>query len=189
MRSTSFFAWLAVFAFLIAVGLGFGVLAKRVATDLSGEAALGWLTFVATTWLAIWTFQKTKRKEAEAQIFPEKAKVYKELIDIIRDVMFAQKGWGPPLDADAIAQRFGRVRYDMIVWGGQETIRAVTAFEESSASGDMGIMFTAAANLYANVRKELGHSDDAQLPEDMFLAQLIPQDREKVRKLMRGPQS
>src|SRR4051794_39624094 len=162
MRATSLLAWLAVFAVLIAFGLGFGVLANRVATGLSGEAALGWLTFVATTGLAIWTFQKTKRKEAEAQIFPEKAKIYKEIVDIIRDIMFAQKGWCPPINEGELGQRFGRVRYDMIIWGGQDTIRAITALEDASGA-DVGKMFSAVTGLYAQIRKELGHSDDSQL--------------------------
>ena len=107
--------WLAII-FLIAVGLGFGVLAERAFSDLSGDVALGILTFAGTTWFALWSFQKTKQKEAEALLFPQKAAVYGDLISIIRDIMFSQKGWAPSVDPDALAQRLARVRYDMIVW-------------------------------------------------------------------------
>ncbi|HYI64176.1 MAG TPA: hypothetical protein VEW71_04750 [Allosphingosinicella sp.] len=187
MRALPFLGWLFGAMFLISVGLGFGLLGNRVLTSLSGEAALAWLTFIATIWLAIWSFQKTKRKEAEAQLFPQKSVIYKELIDIIRDNMFAVKGWIPPINQDEMAHRLARVRYDMIVWGGQDTIRAIERFEGASAdANDIATMFSAIARLYAAVRKDLGHSDDPQLAEDLFLAQILLDERESVRAMLRG---
>lgn len=186
MRAQRFSNWLLSALLLTSFGVGFGIVADRVWTSLSGEVALAWLTFIGTSWFAIWSFQKTKRKEADALLFSQKSAVYKELIDIIRDIMFAIKGWIPALDPDELAQRLGRVRYDMIVWGGQDTIRAIEKFESSSATGEVGPMFAAVAGLYATVRRDLGHSDDAQLAEDLFLAQILLEEREGVRALLRG---
>ena len=157
---TKLLGWGAALLVVACFAIGFGVVSKRILTDLSGEVALGWVTFIATTWFAIWSFQKTKRKEAEAQIFPEKAKIYKEIIDIIRDLTFAQKGWAPAVDEEELGKRFGRIRYDMIIWAGQDTIRALSAFEELSSGGDVGVMFAASANLYSKNSSELGHADD-----------------------------
>lgn len=171
--------------FVIAFALGAGVLANRISYDLSGEVALGAATFIATTWFAIWSFQKTKRKEAEAQLFPQKAAVYKKIVDLIRDIFFAQKGWGPAVAPDALAQRFGEVRFEMIIWAGQDTIRAITAMEEADPSNP-GSSLAAAVNLYAQIRRELGHKDDPALAEELLLSQVIASDREQVRKLIKA---
>lgn len=178
-------AFIAALTFVAAFGVGFGVLAERAFADFSGDAAVAAITFIGTTWFAIWSFNKTKRKEVEAQIFPQKAAIYKELVDIIRDITFAQKGWIPPLDPDALARRFAEARFNLIVWGGQETIRAIDKFEADQTAGP-GRMFAAVANLYGCIRRELGHADDADLREDLFLAQITTEDRESVRQQMRS---
>jgi hypothetical protein len=167
-------------------GLGFGILADRVWTSLSGEVALAWLTFIATTWFAIWSFQKTKRKEAEALLFSQKSARVQGAYRYHSRHHVRDKGLDSALDQDELAQRLGRVRYDMIVWGGQDTIRAIEKFESSSATGEIGPMFAAVAGLYATVRRDLGHSDDGQLAEDLFLAQIVLEERENVRALVRG---
>lgn len=170
---------------LLGAAIGFGILSERIASDLSGEAAAAILTLAGTTWFAIWSFYKTKRKEADAQIFSEKAAVYKNIIDILRDVFFASKGWAPPVDTDDLAKRFGQVRFDMIIWGGQDTIRAITRMEEADTNTP-GSQFAAAVNLFAQIRRELGHADDPALAEDLFLSQVIGSDREQVRQLIRA---
>lgn len=186
MKKTRLVAWAVAFAILIAGALGFGVLANRVLTGISGDVALAIVTLVSTTWLAIWSFYKTKQKEAEALIFPQKAAIYTELINIIRDLMFSTKGWLPPIDPNVLAERLARVRYDMIVWGGQDTIRAIERFEDSSASGDIGVMFVAVADLYGKIRRDLGHTDDDRLADDLFLAQISADDKEQVSEMLRA---
>jgi hypothetical protein len=176
--------WLLALALLAAFVFGFWTLSARAFASLDGQTAVALATFVGTTWFAIWSFQKTKRKEAEAQLFSEKAKVYGRILDLLRDVFFAQKGWIPPLDQEELAKRFGQVRFDMVIWGGQDTIRAIGAIED--AHGDSGKTFAAFINLYAQIRKELGHGDDRALAEELFLAQVIAEDREKTRNLIRS---
>lgn len=171
---------------ILVFALGAGVLAGRAFSDFSGEAALGLLTFAGTMWFAIWNFNKTKQKEADAQFFPEKAKVYKQIIDIMRDVMFAQKGWIPNPDETEIAQRFARARYDLIIWGGKSTVGALEAFETQSATEDTGKMFLSVANLYDAIRLELGHKSDERLGIDLVMSQIILEDRDKFRKLLEG---
>ena len=83
--------------FLIAVGFGlafgFGFAAQRVASGINGSVALGAATLVATTWFGLWQFEKTKRKEAEARIFAQRAEIYHRLVVMLRDMIFAVKGW------------------------------------------------------------------------------------------------
>ena len=185
MNWTRIGAWLVAIALLVAFGFGLWMLSTRTLAAMDGQTAVALATFVATTWFAIWSFQKTKRKEADAQLFSEKAKVYGRIVDLLRDIFFAQKGWISPLDEQELGKRFGQVRFDMVVWGGQDTIRAINAIEDVTP-GDTGKMFAAFTHLYAQIRKELGHADDRALAEDLFLAQVIAEDREKVRDLIRS---
>lgn len=169
---------------LAAFSVGFGIFAEKLTADLNGEIALSILGLVATTWFAIWSFNKTKRRESEALLFPNKAEVYKKIVDIIRDLTFAQKGWIDEIDQNVLAQRFSEARFDMIIWGGQDTIRALGRLEDAGEEGPAGL-FQASANLYHCLRKELGHSDDDQLAKDLIAAQVISEDRDKIRDLLK----
>lgn len=114
-------------------------------------------------------------------MFTQKAEVYTRIVNVIRGLMFVQKGWIPPIGEEELAQRFAEARYDMIVWGGQDTIRAIEKIEEG---GPHGKLFTAMADLYKSIRHDLGHKDDDNLSDELILAQIIIEDREQLRQQM-----
>lgn len=179
--------WLAVL-FVIAIGFGFavgaGVVAQRITSDFSGTMALGGVTLIATTWLALWQFDRTKKKEAEARIFAERALRYQSLIHILRDLLFSTKGWTDPVDSTQMAKKMAEITYDMTIWGGQDTIRALMRLSDNQ-NPDPGAVMGIMSNLFGAIRKDLGHSDDAALSDDLVLQMVTAEDRAKVAELLR----
>jgi hypothetical protein len=170
--------------FVFGISLGFGYLGHVITTDFSGQVALGCLTFIGGIWIAVYNVRKSREKDAESRIFAQKAEVYESLVNILRDIFMANKGWSAPFDPGETGKALMIIRYKMIVWGGQDTVRAIAAFEQVPDS-EIGQRFLAIANLYAAIRRDLGHQDDARFAEDLFLTQIVAGDKEEVRGLLR----
>ncbi len=168
-----------VIAFGISVGLTFT--SGRLLKDMNAQVAATLIAFIVSTILALWTFQRTKEKEAESRHFVERAKVYDKLIKFLQYFHFHSKGWVEEIPADELAKGLGEVRYDMIIWGGKETIRAIMKLEDFSEGMDHGVMFLAVSELYAAIRKDLGHKDDKALSDDLVLQQIVNEERWEAR--------
>lgn len=177
-------AALAIVAVLVfGIGIGFGVLAQRISQGFNGTIALGCATLIATTVLGLWQFDRTKRKEAEARIFALRAPVYERLISILRDLMFATKGWAKARKPDELAKELATVTYDMTVWGGQDTVRALMKFSEMPA-GDAAAMFRVMETLFKAIRTDLGHNDDSTLSIDLVVQMITAEERDDVRRIL-----
>jgi hypothetical protein len=187
-RAKNLLSGLLIIVFVAAFGIGFGVVANRIANTLDAQVILAWATFVATTGFAIWSFNRTKKKEADALLFSERAKVYKEIIDVIRDLLFSTKGWVPAPDPTELAMRLSQSRFDLITWGGQDTIRAIMELENLRSDGPHSA-FDVTMNLYSKIRRDLGHTDDDTLAEDLVLSQINLEEREQVRAQIRNYKS
>jgi cbb3-type cytochrome oxidase subunit 3 len=162
---------------------GFGYLSSKISSDFSGQVALGCITFIGGIWLAFWNMRKAREKEAESRIFSQKAEAYEALVTILRDLFMASKGWAPSTEAAEVAKSLMVIRYKMIVWGGQATIRAISALE-AVPPGNPGAQFLAVSDLYAAIRADLGHQDDPSLAEDLFLTQITEEDKASVRTML-----
>lgn len=178
--------------FVVAVGfgfaVGFGILAQRIATDFNGSVALGVTGLVATTWFGIWQFEKTKRKEAEARIFTERAAIYHRLVLMLRNMMFSIKGWEPQKDQETLGRQMAEITYDMIVWGGQDTIRQIMNLtnQPEHQQQDPSVILLRLAELFRAIRKDLGHNDDDALPEDLALILIVSSEQDELRQKMRA---
>lgn len=180
MKAVSYLVVLALMALAVfSAFFGFAFASQRVLTDFNGSVALGCLTIVISTCVALWQFDKTKRKEAEARIFAQRAPIYQRLISVIRNMMFATKGWAEERETEDLAKELAEITYEMIVWGGQDTVRAIRNFTSQDGS-DPGQGVRAMAELFRAVRKDLGHSDDASLPNDLVLQLIAVDDREEI---------
>lgn len=166
---------------ILAFAAGFGILSQRVLDGVSPEVALGLITFFGTAWLGIWSFNRTKEKEAESRLFSERIVIYEQLVNVIKNATFATRGWYEPQTEDEIAREIADIRFRMIAWGGQRTIRAIADFETRSATGQIGDTFLAASNLYAAIRADLGHKDDEGFADEIVLTQITTEEREVAR--------
>lgn len=180
---SKYLGYIVLFSFALGVGIGFGVVAQRITSDFSGTVALGCVTLIATTTMALWQFNRTKKKEAEARIFSERSKVYQRLLNAIRNIMFASKGWIEEKSGDDLAKELSEITYEMIIWGGQDTIRAIGQITKNPGDNIAEMMRTM-AQLYKAIRSDLGHNDDTQLHNDLVLQLISVKDHEEVRKYL-----
>ena len=166
-------------------GIGAGVVSDRISDDFSGTIALGGVTLIATTGLALWQFQRTKRKEAEARIFALRSPIYEKLVHVIRDLLLESKGWTPPRSPDELAKELSFITYDMVVWGGKDTVKSLMRISEMPAD-DAAASLKIIANLFRSIRKDLGHDDDPELPNDLVSQLITPTDRQSVRNMLKS---
>jgi hypothetical protein len=168
-----------IFLAVILFGISTGVtlISGRLLKEMNAQVAASLVVFVASTWFALWNFQKTKEKEAESRHFVERAKIYDKLVKFLQYFHFQSKGWVPKRDEEDVARELGELRYEMIIWGGKDTIRAIMKLEDFSPDSDPGMIFSTISNLYGAIRKDLGHKDDKQLFDDLVLQQIFANER------------
>ncbi|MBU4195364.1 MAG: hypothetical protein KKD26_01940 [Alphaproteobacteria bacterium] len=129
--------------------------------DMSAQQSVALIAVIATTVTALVTFVRTKEKEAEARLFPEKAKIYAEILDVLNELMSKSKPWGKDSDPDEIAKRLNDARYKLVVWGSAKAVKSFEAIETVDANGNVGDMLARLAYLYGWIRRDLGHKDTA----------------------------
>ena len=181
-RASFAVAGLMMAVLFLGFGLGLGVVAQRITANFNATVALGCITFVGTTWLALWQFQKTKQKEADARVFSERAAVYQRLINITRDMLYSSRGWSEDTPVEDRAKQLSAITYEMTIWGGQDTVRALLAMVRTVDPTNTGDMFLRMSNLFKAIRKDLGHKDDAQMPDDLLLQLMKYEDHEQIRE-------
>lgn len=165
--------------FVGAIGLGFAAQA-----ELNANVILALVTLTVTTWFGLWQFDKTKRKEADARIFAQRAEIYHRFVVTLRDILFSEKGWAPKKSQAELTKEMSNITFDMIVWGGQDTIRKMKSMSEQDTP-DVGETLRRMSELYRAIRKDLGHSDDSTLSDDIVLTMLLPEERQSSLEKMR----
>jgi hypothetical protein len=169
---------------LLSIGALLGWSAKIVLDGINATVVIQTTAVLVTLFLAIWTYRKTKQKEAEARLFTQKATVYEPLIEQLK----RQQGAGKPGIAKKFDENeFTRVLFDTqfraIIWGDEEMIKILAEIGEDVPEGDNQILFGRVAKLYAQIRKELGHRDTKGVGWDIIALNLIPQDRHIARDM------
>ncbi|MGV8928576.1 MAG: hypothetical protein ACOH1E_02390 [Brevundimonas sp.] len=153
-------AWITALVILGFTAWGAWWLVTTVFTTVNAQQAIGLIAIVAAAVTAFVTFVRTKEKEAEARLFPEKAKVYSDILEVLNDLMSQSKPWAKKVSDDEVAKRLNDARYKLIVWGSGP---AVKSFEEieTFVEGDVGDMLARLAYIYGWMRRDLGHKDSA----------------------------
>ncbi len=148
-----------IFVLLAAVAL-IGVIVWRVTADMNGQLAVALITFVGTVSVAVWNFQKTKDKEAEARLFPQRAAVYEEILNVLKDLSTpAETGRKKPEESETVS-RLLDAKFKLIVWGSANSLRALDAISDPNTHD--GDMFAKIAYLMGSMRRDLGHKVDLQ---------------------------
>lgn len=166
---------LAIALVLLAGWFGWKLL-TAVFTDLTGQQAIALIALAATGTTAFITFVRTKEKEAEARLFPEKAKVYQEILDVLNALMSQSKSWGKKVSDDETAQRLNDARYKLIVWGSASAIKSLEEIE-TFVEGDVGDMLARLAYIYGWFRRDLGHKDNAYALAHLAAQHIIANER------------
>lgn len=174
-----------VIFFLLVAGVGFclGWSAKLVVTGASATTLLQSATIVVTVALAVWTYRATKRKEAEARLFVQKAAVYEPLVEELKKLHLAGRNGNPEMNMDELAQALVDIQFKAIVWGDHEFLLTLMEMGDAQTGESLDLTFGRVARLYAQIRKELGHSDKPGVGYDVMELLLIAEDRHLVRAM------
>lgn len=184
---TNGLAWIAALAFLGSIAWGSWWLVITVFTGVNAQQGVTLIAILATAITAFVTFVRTKEKEAEARLFPEKAKVYSDILEVLNDLMNQSKPWAKKISDDEVAKRLNDARYKLIVWGSGP---AVKAFEEieTFVDGDVGDMLARLAYIYGWMRRDLGHKDSAYALAHISAQHIVSHERpDAYRALIASP--
>ena len=168
---------LAVFAFLA------GWASKIVVTGVTAATLVQSVTVLVTVILAVWTYRATKRKEAEARLFGQKASVYEPLVEELKKAHLAGKNGNPETDEKKLAQALVDIQFKAIIWGDQAFLRALIEFGEAEPGELPDQTFGRMAKLYEQMRRELGHADKPGVGYDVMELLLIADDRHLIRTM------
>lgn len=154
----------------------------RVFRDMNGQLAVALITFVGTVSIAVWNFQRTKEKEAEARLFPQRAAIYEEILNVLKDLTSPEETKRSKPEEHEIIRRLLDAKFKLIVWGSSNSLKAIDYISEPNYHD--GDMFSKVAYLMGSMRRDLGHKVNSD--ECIFMALYIIkfEDQPKVRSLM-----
>ena len=168
---------------LMAVSFAFGWSSKLVISGVSAATVLQSATIGATVIIAVWTYRATKRKEAEARLFTQKAAVYEPLVAELKKLHLAGKNDNPEIDHDELARALIDIQFKAIIWGDQEFLKALMEMGDARPDESLDLTIGRVARLYGQMRKELGHSDKPGVGYDVMELLMIADDRHLVRAM------
>lgn len=135
---------------------------------LDARLSAGLITASATVVVAVVSVLVSKHLEVKtsirAQLREKKEPIYKELIDFIFDITFAQKlGKEVPAEEEMIEFLAGTTR-DLVIWGSPEVVKAFADFKRVSQlyAGAPELtrhLMLGVEDLFKAIRKDLGHGD------------------------------
>jgi hypothetical protein len=185
------------------LGYSFGLLLASLLLFGSG-AIVGWSSKIAiqglnatvvvqtsavlvTIFVAIWTYRKTKQKEAEARLFSQKASVYEPLVEQLKRLQGSTKpGLTEPFNEDEFAKALFDIQFRAIIWGDEQMIKILSDLSEEVTDGDNQTSFGRMASLYEQIRKELGHRDKRGVGWDIIALNLVAKDRHIAQEMKKA---
>ncbi len=154
------------------------VVGWNVARGMNAQLAIGVATFVGTVSLAVWNFNKTKEKEYEGRLFPQRAAIYQEVLDVLKEISAPQEIVGVRPDQNQTAKRLLDAKFKMIVWGSRETLAAFDYISDDQNEG--GDVFAKMAYLMGCIRMDLGHKVNARDCVNMITYLIRAEDKQEI---------
>lgn len=169
-------------AIILAIIALVGTIVWKVFLDMNGQLAVALITFIGTISIAVWNFQRTKEKEAEARLFPQRAAVYEEILNVLKDLSSPEGSKRPKPEEHETVKRLLDAKFKLIVWGSSNSLKALDFISEPNEHE--GDMFAKIAYLMGCMRRDLGHK--VNIAECLFMALYIikSEDKPKVLALM-----
>jgi hypothetical protein len=96
--------------------------------------------------------------------------------------MFSTKGWTENQNTDEVGKRFAQIRYKLLVWGSQDILRAIDRVTDTE---DPAELFNRMTDLYALIRRDLGHNDDDLFAKEFMIYTITKEDRDDFIKLLK----
>jgi hypothetical protein len=144
---------------------------------------LGLLSVAGAIVIAAIQYRTAKDNETDARLFSQKQAAYSGLIGLIMR-MFHEKRTNPtPAQQAALIKELQNIRTQLIIWGSSETILSLDRMglitPDPSGMPTDGIKWM--AELFAAIRKDLGHKDPPDAAMEIALGMLKAPDRSSLR--------
>lgn len=178
MRAWVSLVFLVVFVAACAAAL---VLVHRFTNS---EFLLGVLGFVVATMTASFQYKAAKDNETNARLFTQKQEVYTDLIETLMGLFHEKKLNPTEVEQAALVKKLQNIRTKLLVWGSAATIQALDRMADIQPVSGERLPVTGTlwmSQLFAAIRKDLGHNDPPDAGKEMALGMLIPGDREVMR--------
>ncbi len=158
-----------------------GWTAEIVVSGINSELIVQCITALGGLALALWTYSKTKKSEAMARHFPEKAKIYEGLLEQLKRLQIAGKPeiGGTTIDENEMAKTMLDIKFKSIIWGDEGLLDALAEIENVSDGDDLITIFDRWARLYEQMRKELGHKDRNGFGWDLIALNILREERDQ----------
>jgi hypothetical protein len=156
---------------LVVVFVGMFFAAKWLIGGLAAldeKVSAGLITASATVVVAVVSLLASKHLEMKttirAKLREKKEPTYKELIDFIFDVTFAQKLGREMLSEKQMMEFMAKTTRDLVIWGSPEVVKAFSNFKQVSQGGQGSADLTSRLmfgieDIFRAIRKDLGHGD------------------------------
>lgn len=148
---------------------------------------LGVLPIAAAIIVAAIQYRAAKDKETDARLFSQKQAAYTELIAVIMGLFHEKKTNPTPDEQTALVKKLQSIRTQLVIWGSSSTLLTLDKMglitPDTSGLPIEGMKWM--AELFAAIRKDLGHKDPHGAALEMALGMLNEPDRSLLRAAIR----
>ena len=162
---------------LAAIGWGFYLVLRLFWSSfnqLNPTVAAGILAAVTTVIVSVASVLVSKHLEQRNNVLTElrvkKAPVYEELLEFIFRILNGEKMGLAALSETEIAAKYSGITQRLIVWGSDDTVKAMNKFRRYSLNmsadnkASTAITMLSVEELFLAIRKDLGHSNKGLTP-------------------------
>lgn len=185
MRTTGIWTALVAATIIVAVVATAIILVFKY-TD--SQFVLGVFGFAAAIITASFQYRAAKDKETEARLFTQKQGVYSDLINMLMGMFHAKKTSLTDDEQAELISKLRQIRTQLLIWGSSATLLALdkmSALQEQSPLPINGTKWM--SELFAAIRKDLGHRDPHGASLEMALGMLNEPDRSVLRAAIQNP--
>ena len=180
MRPIGIWTALTVSIVLVAAILGAMVVAAR---RTNSDFVLGVLPIAAAIIVAAFQYRAAKDKETDARLFSQKQAAYTDLIGVVMELFHEKKIDPTPDEQASLVRKLQKIRTQLVIWGSSATLLTLDKMglitPDTSGMAITGTKWL--AELFAAIRKDLGHKDPQGAALEIALGLLKEPDRSQLR--------
>lgn len=154
------------------------------------QIVVGAISLATAIIVASIQYKSAKDKETEARLFSQKQAVYTELMDTIMGLFHDRKSEPSERAQVELTKKLQTIRTKLIIWGSYDTIRHLDqmgTIGDDIEGGDPTMRLLWLGEIFAAIRKDLGHKDPTAAGAEFALGMLIPSDRDEIRSKVLSP--
>lgn len=169
-------SWLILFTIVV-----FFYWCITIISSLPLEYKVALIAFVGTVFGAIYAQVKSKQRENESRLFPQKALAYKKMFDLVGGLFDTEGKKSGNNKGDKIVDSLRDFQKDILIWGSARTLKAYNRMMSKITveSVDPVTIALELNNLFSEMRKDLGHNDKGLTHLELIGIFIKSEDKQK----------